>query len=345
MDGIQFVEPTVSLVEEHDLVRKVELAYRICYKSEDKISDASKSLVQKLSNSRKPDRHTSPLEHAWIKVKLPEQIHGELSFILEKSKFISDNGNYTYIGNFRAFHDLLTTRTYEENNEWTAGYLAIRELGNQLHDKYPEVFPVIRPVPNDSKNDPWEISEFENYYTFHIVTSRDILQELARHRSMSFSVESTRYCNYGNRGYTFVIPRPYGWTNDVDWNKADSLSNEVKDHLESLERVGIRDHLGRGVGCTYRVLSSLELINNEYSMMDLFFSDCYLSAARYDKALQLGIKPQEARMLLPGALKTELFMTGTKNDWEKFLVLRNSPAAHPMIRYLAEKIAAIINNE
>ena len=60
---------------------------------------------------------------------------------------------------------------------------------------------------------------------------------------------------------------------------------------------------------------------------------------------QLGIKPQEARMLLPGALKTELFMTGTKNDWEKFLLLRNSSAAHPMIRYLAEKIDKILNNE
>lgn len=343
---INFIEPGAWLVEEKDLVRKVEMAYRICYKSEDKVSETSKSLVQRLSNSRMPDRHTSPLEHAWIRIIPPLDCFFELEMFIKDNPYIkADYSNPSagdLIGNFRAFHDFLITYTVETDGQWVSAYSVVRELGNQLHDRFPEVFPVIRPVPDlsDSEkanaNQGWEITEYDKYKTFHIITSRDILQELARHRTLSFSVESTRYCNYGNKGYTFVIPRPYGWTNDADWGRIDDLSAYIYSHLHDQKRFIIRDVYGNGVGEGFGHVPSLKLVEEEYSMMDLFFSNCYLSAARYDRALQLGIKPQEARMLLPGALKTELLMTGTDEQWEHFQVLRNSPAAHPMIKLLAE---------
>ena len=341
---LNFVEPEAKLIKEEDLVRKVEMAYRICYKSEDKMSETSKSLVQRLSNSRKPDRHTSPLEHAWIQIHVPTECMYDLELLIKDNPYIKEQDytdQYCLVGNFRAFHDFLIEHTYEESGQWMCDYSSIRELGNQLHDKFPEVFPIIRPapdLPDDERttHDGWEITEYSRYKTFHIITSRDILQELARHRTLSFSVESTRYCNYGNKGYTFTIPRPYGWTNDADWGRIDDLSAYIYSHLHDQKRFIIRDVYGNGVGEGFGHVPSLKLVEEECSMMDLFFSNCYLSAARYDRALQLGIKPQEARMLLPGALKTELLMTGTDEQWEHFQVLRNSPEAHPMIRYLAE---------
>ena len=46
--------------------------------------------------------------------------------------------------------------------------------------------------------------------TVHITTSRSVLAELTRHRLASFSIESTRYCNYGKDKFdnqlTFVQP-------------------------------------------------------------------------------------------------------------------------------------------
>lgn len=45
--------------------------------------------------------------------------------------------------------------------------------------------------------------------------------------------------------------------------------------------------------------------------------------------------PQQARSVLPNALKTELVMTGTVSQWEGFFNLRCDKAAHPQARELA----------
>lgn len=51
--------------------------------------------------------------------------------------------------------------------------------------------------------------------------------------------------------------------------------------------------------------------------------------------LQNGWKPQQARNVLPLALKTELIMTGTVEQWIEFLKLRCANDAHPQARELA----------
>lgn len=38
-------------------------------------------------------------------------------------------------------------------------------------------------------------------------------------------------------------------------------------------------------------------------------------------------------------------MTGFENQWEQFFNLRCSPAAHPMMQELANKIKTLIHNE
>ena len=51
-----------------------------------------------------------------------------------------------------------------------------------------------------------------------------------------------------------------------------------------------------------------------------------------------GIKPQQARAVLPNALKTELVMTGFISDWEHFFKLRDAGSAHPQARELAQPL-------
>ena len=359
---LKFIEPTVELVTEPDLVRKVELAYRICYKSEDKVSETSKSLVQRLSNSRKPNRHTSPLEHSRIIVHVyPQYLEKTLNIIhsafdCQLFKFFTiDIDQHAIIGNFRAFHDLMIELTKEDKlGNWMSDYSIIREFGNDLHDKFPEVFPKIGPCPYGDEQSTWMttdnppcstiiagIKEDTHYKTFRIVTSRDILQELVRHRTMSFSVESTRYCNYEKKGYTFCIPRPYDWAENVHWD-ANNLMDATVNHLEyDSDQVMVHNAYGEGVGIRYDRLGSIATISKERSMLDVFLANCQLTAERYNKCVSVGVPPQEARMLLPGALKTELYMTGTDKQWNHFLVLRNTQEAHPQIRYLAEQIQKV----
>ena len=45
--------------------------------------------------------------------------------------------------------------------------------------------------------------------TFKIICDRGVMAELTRHRLCSFSVESTRYCDYSKNGLTFIKP-PFG---------------------------------------------------------------------------------------------------------------------------------------
>lgn len=48
-----------------------------------------------------------------------------------------------------------------------------------------------------------------------------------------------------------------------------------------------------------------------------------------------GWKPEQARNILPLSLKTELYMCGFAEDWEKFFELRCAANAHPQARELA----------
>ena len=57
--------------------------------------------------------------------------------------------------------------------------------------------------------------------------------------------------------------------------------------------------------------------------------------ANYMELITLGFKPQEARAVLPNALKTEIVVTGFIDDWKHFFELRCDSAAHPDIRKLA----------
>lgn len=50
---------------------------------------------------------------------------------------------------------------------------------------------------------------------------------------------------------------------------------------------------------------------------------------------EMGIKPQDARGVLPNATKTEIVVTGFESDWKHFFELRTSGAAHPDMRKLA----------
>ena len=61
----------------------------------------------------------------------------------------------------------------------------------------------------------------------------------------------------------------------------------------------------------------------------------------YFRLLKHGWTPQQARAVLPNALKTELVVTGFTSDWEKFFDLRargTTGAPHPQAKELAEPL-------
>lgn len=50
---------------------------------------------------------------------------------------------------------------------------------------------------------------------------------------------------------------------------------------------------------------------------------------------KMGIKPEEARSILPNSTKTEIVVTMNLREWRHFFKLRTSNAAHPQMREIA----------
>ena len=140
-------------------------------------------------------------------------------------------------------------------------------------------------------------------YTVKFICDRGILAEFTRHRKFSFMAESTRYCNYSkgkfNNELTFIIP---WWIDDI----------EEKSYI-----------------------SFVEYHPTKYDPAKLWFDVCMNSEDTYIELLDKDWKPEQARNILPLSLKTELYMCGFAEDWEKFFELRCATNAHSQARELA----------
>ena len=69
-------------------------------------------------------------------------------------------------------------------------------------------------------------------------------------------------------------------------------------------------------------------------------------AETYNKMIESGRTPQEARAVLPNSTKTEIVMTGNRFMWEHFLELRfleSTGKVHPDMSVIAKKINDIVN--
>lgn len=55
----------------------------------------------------------------------------------------------------------------------------------------------------------------------------------------------------------------------------------------------------------------------------------------YNRLIEMGAKPQEARTVLPNSLKTEIVVTMNLREWRHFFKLRTSIKAHPQMREIA----------
>ena len=75
--------------------------------------------------------------------------------------------------------------------------------------------------------------------------------------------------------------------------------------------------------------------NDENPQRIIFLKSLAETEQNYLHLLELGQQPQQARAVLPNALKTELVMTGFAADWIHFFELRCAKNAHPDARKLA----------
>jgi len=67
---------------------------------------------------------------------------------------------------------------------------------------------------------------------------------------------------------------------------------------------------------------------------NFFLDACATAEDSYNQLIQLGWRAEQAREVLPNALKTEIVVTANLREWRHIFKLRTSKAAHPQIRAL-----------
>ncbi len=125
--------------------------------------------------------------------------------------------------------------------------------------------------------------------TVRMVVDRGIQQELTRHRIGSYTIESTRYCNYDKKGLRFILPY------QIREDKA--MRDGLIDYLESVETM-------------------------------------------YSALVSLGIRPENARDVLPLCLASTVVATYNLRTWRHILKQRyvgETGVPHPkMVEIMSE---------
>lgn len=176
---MRLIKPSFSIWDQQEglegIYKQIERAGRVCYKSEDKITeDSAKDFVDRMIKLG----HGTMLEH------------GTIYLIIDCSGRLLDVAN-KYVNN--------------KYSEWTLH-------PDGVHYCITTNYRVL--LQNGWLDDLQYLCEPTEYHekrvTIHFVCDRGVSHEFVRHRVMSFAQESTRYCNYSKDKFgnelTFILP-------------------------------------------------------------------------------------------------------------------------------------------
>lgn len=193
--------------------KQIERVGRVCYKSEDKITeDSAKPFVDRMIASK----HYAMLEH------------GTVYLFCHTEEYVDSNGDVQYYNPLEKY----------QNNNYSA--LADSDEGMYVTTNLRVL------VENNWLNDLKYLCEPTEYHerriTVKFICDRGVSHEFVRHRVMSFAQESTRYCNYSKDKFgnelTFIIPE---WCPEIredsnkGWDPCSMYDKLYLQHLQSAE--------------------------------------------------------------------------------------------------------------
>lgn len=214
---MKLIKPSFEIWEQsaglEGVYKQIEKVGRVCYKSEDKITENSaKPFVDRMIKSG----HGAMLEHGTVYLAMP----------METILPIEANGWGKYT-----------------KNPYSKGF-KVCEVDGQRRVAITTNLRVL--VENGWLDDLQYICESTEYHerrvTVHFVCDRGVSHEFVRHRVMSFAQESTRYCNYSKDKFgnelTFIIPE---WCPEIredsnkGWDPCSMYDKLYLQHLQSAE--------------------------------------------------------------------------------------------------------------
>ncbi len=180
------------------------------------------------------------------------------------------------------------------------------------------------------KNKHW--SPFQHsYLTFEITTSKAIGIQLLRHLSFTFQEFSQRYAKVDQ-------------IEDIEFR----LQAEKNRQSSTLSIGGIQ-HLADGSFSVYHDNEELlvDIDNGEDITEWLYDVANYLEKGLrlYSKGIDLGVAKECARMILPMATETTIYMTGSVRSWIHFLAIRDDSHAQLEVQLIAKEMKKLFIQE
>lgn len=312
---MRIIEPSVKEIKETDLLKKIEIIGRTCYKSNNLTKEGSaEKFVRGLSTSK----HYAMLEHGIVHFYITDSLIMDYLFnnlseqaymLMNKYSYITNlsGGKWLWTVNLRTLVEISEIDCYIKEmvkfllNKY-AFALGLKEKDEQtsFDVKYKRIYTVGDNIVVDLLDDNFDdAEEFEREYnkhifrTFLLTTDRGVTHELVRHRPCSFAQASTRYCNYSK----------------------DKFGNEIT------------------------VIKPLFDENSD--AYRIWKQGCEHDEKTYFDLLNCGCKPEEARGNLPTDLATELIITANLEEWQHIFDLRykgTTGKPHPKCKKVIEKV-------
>jgi thymidylate synthase ThyX len=308
---MKIIKPSVEIISERDNAKRIEIAGRTCYKSEDKIAPGTAQTFCQMLIKR---GHTAMLEHSniivlfrhnderaarmHIAIRAYMEATGLPSMLRHTRTYTPQDGNRDiYSGNVRAWRDVLPHARLSLNFGDDDLFAGVEVKKTTIGDL------------TSARIDESELTESERarhgIITARFVCAEGVSLEAFRHRiaaadyerdaeppavCLSPAQESTRYCDYGGGDIQFV--EPWWWTDEDSravWGPAFEVSClEAEKHYKHL------------------------------------------------RAANVEAPPLAARAVLTKAVKTEIVITQTPERWRDWLALRDAKNAHPDMQICAK---------
>ena len=226
---MKLIKQSFEILEQKDFslvgIKKfIERCGRVCYKSEDRITDDS---YEKFVNMLEKRDHARPLEFGTVHLKM-------------------------ILPDFEGFiHSLLTIGML--NNIWIKH--AYKGDVIYITTNYRYYLDIIKYFPNVKKYLTEEDNEYyPKRYTVHFITSRGVMDEFRTHVGLSHLAESTRYCNYSKDKFgnqlTFIIPSwldtpegHYTWETMFGDNRYIDTSSPIKEQYNATLFIAEKNYL------------------------------------------------------------------------------------------------------
>jgi thymidylate synthase (FAD) len=278
----------------------IEYCGRVCYKSEDKITDKSApGFCRHMATSR----HNSVLEMRVVSFTVTTYINKlkELKLLMPKFLFIDviDDDNSSNVctilvtGSVRAFREMamlyphcaITSKIARSiESRYPCLFADITSKFRQIADAHLDLVVLRYYLAQIDNIEDHNVFLRHRHIAVKFIVNRAVTHEIVRHRPCSFLQESQRYCRYAD----------------------DKFGNRV----------------------TFIEPMFFEKGSQEYQIWE---ASMLFEEKQYFRLLETST-PQASRTVLPNSCKTEIIVFANLVEWNHILHMRTSTAAEPSMR-------------